>query len=71
MRRRTTAGGRRRSTLTEREQEVAELVARGLTNAQVAQELGLGRRTVEGHVYRLFDKLGISQRSEVQEALQG
>lgn len=70
MRRRTASGGRRRSTLTEREQEVAELVARGLTNAQVAQELGLGRRTVEGHVYRLFDKLGISQRSEVQQALQ-
>ncbi|MDO5619070.1 LuxR C-terminal-related transcriptional regulator [Kocuria sp.] len=70
MRRRTATGGRRRSTLTEREQEVAELVAQGLTNAQVAQELGLGRRTVEGHVYRLFDKLGISQRGEVQEALQ-
>lgn len=71
MRPRSAGGGRRRSRLTSREQEVAELVAQGLTNAQVAQELGLGRRTVEGHVYRLFDKLGISQRSDVMRALNG
>lgn len=69
MRRRSVSGGRRRSTLTPRERQVAELVAQGLTNSQVAEELGLGRRTVEGHVYRLFDKLGISQRAEVAEAL--
>lgn len=71
MRPRSAAGGRRNATLTAREQQVAELVAQGLTNAQVAAELGLGRRTVEGHVYRLFDKLGISQRGEVEDALRG
>lgn len=71
MRRRSPDGHRRQSTLTEREQEVARLVAQGMTNAQVAEELGLRRRTVEGHVYRLFDKLEISDRSEVREALQG
>lgn len=69
MRRRSHQGGKS-SHLTEREQEVAELVAKGMTNAQVAQELGLRRRTVEGHVYRLFDKLDISDRSEVRDALQ-
>ncbi|MCG2620529.1 LuxR C-terminal-related transcriptional regulator [Arthrobacter sp. I2-34] len=51
--------------LTGRERAIAELVAQGLKNAQIAGELCLSVRTVEGHIYRTFAKLGISRREEL------
>jgi DNA-binding NarL/FixJ family response regulator len=45
--------------LTQREKEVLAGVARGLTNKEIAGELGIGRRTVESHRENLMAKLGI------------
>ncbi|MEV8432156.1 ATP-binding protein [Streptomyces chartreusis] len=74
--RRPTAGrrtnGRHRSTpstpgvrLTRRESEVAELVAQGLANQQIADRLVIARRTAEGHVERVLRKLGFNKRSQI------
>lgn len=51
--------------LSAREREVAELVAQGLTNPQIADRLFLGRRTVESHLGRIFSKLEVTNRAEV------
>jgi predicted ATPase/DNA-binding CsgD family transcriptional regulator len=51
--------------LSEREQQVAELVARGLSNQEIADQLVIGRRTVETHVERILNKLGFSSRTQV------
>ena len=45
--------------LSEREQEVARLVARGLLSKQIAGKLNLSTRTVEKHRGRIFAKLGV------------
>jgi DNA-binding NarL/FixJ family response regulator len=51
--------------LTAREREVANLVAAGLTNKQIARQLIVSVRTVEGHLYRATTKLDISDREEL------
>ena len=48
--------------LTEREVEVLRLVARGLTDAQVAQILVVSPRTVNAHLRTIYSKLGITSR---------
>jgi DNA-binding CsgD family transcriptional regulator len=48
--------------LTAREQEIAVLVADGLTNRQVAEKLFISRRTVDAHLEHIFGKLGITSR---------
>ncbi|MFF4251457.1 ATP-binding protein [Streptomyces sp. NPDC001663] len=53
------------TTLTRRETEVAELVAQGLANQQIADRLVIARRTAEGHVERILSKLGFSNRSQI------
>ena len=53
------------SPLSARELEVALLIARGLTNRQVAEELVLSERTVDVHVARILSKLGFRTRSQV------
>jgi DNA-binding CsgD family transcriptional regulator len=40
-------------------------VAAGLTNREVANRLGLSVRTVDGHLYRIFAKLGIEDRDQL------
>ncbi len=51
--------------LTPAEERVAALVAEGKTNREVAAALFLSDRTVEGHLARIFGKLGIKHRGEV------
>ncbi len=54
-----------RQTLTRREAEVATLVARGLTNRDVAAQLFLSVRTVEVHVDHILTKLGFRTRTQL------
>ncbi|MGO1511008.1 MAG: response regulator [Actinomycetaceae bacterium] len=56
--------------LTEREQDVARAVARGLSNAEIAAELYLGVATVKTHVGRVFNKLGVANRVHVARIVQ-
>jgi non-specific serine/threonine protein kinase len=53
------------SSLTRRESEVAALVARGLTNREIAGQLYLSVRTVEVHVDRILTKLGFRNRTQL------
>jgi len=55
-------------SLTEREQEVLRLLARGLANKQIARDLGIGEKTVKTHVSSILTKLGVQSRT--QAALQ-
>lgn len=49
--------------LTPRELEILTLVADGLTNAQIAERLHVGRATVKTHLLHVFDKLGVNDRT--------
>jgi DNA-binding CsgD family transcriptional regulator len=51
--------------LTAAEQRVADLVAAGHTNAEIAVELFMGRRTVEAHLSRVYQKLRVRSRTEL------
>ena len=51
--------------ITPREEQVVALVAEGLSNRDIARELGLSEHTVKKYLFRIFDKLGISTRVEL------
>ena len=51
--------------LTEAEWRVAEAVARGLSNKEIAAEFNLSLRTIEGHISRILDKKYFSNRVEI------
>jgi predicted ATPase/DNA-binding CsgD family transcriptional regulator len=57
--------------LTRRQREIAELVARGMTNKEIAATLVLSGRTVEGHVENILVKLGLTSRTQVASWLAG
>jgi non-specific serine/threonine protein kinase len=52
-------------SLTAREREVAMLVARGLSNREIASRLVITKRTAEGHIQGIFSKLGFNSRSQI------
>ncbi|NUW41873.1 ATP-binding protein [Nonomuraea rhodomycinica] len=54
--------------LTRRERQIAELVARGLSNRQIAEELVIAQRTAENHVENILRKLGFTSRAQVIRA---
>jgi non-specific serine/threonine protein kinase len=60
-----TAAGEGWGPLSRREREVAVLVARGLTNRQIAEQLVIAERTVEGHLERIRGKLGLRSRTQI------
>lgn len=51
--------------LTKREQEVVPLVAQGLTNKEISSRLGVSEHTIKNHLFRIYEKLGISSRVEL------
>ena len=53
------------AALTVRERQVAELVADGRSNQEIADALGIARRTAEGHVARILEKLGFGARTQI------
>jgi DNA-binding CsgD family transcriptional regulator len=48
-----------------RQKRVIELVSEGLTNRDVAEQLGISAGVVRSHLYRIYDKIGISNRVEL------
>ena len=61
----TAAPGAAAKSLTRREKEVAELVAEGLGNREIAERLYLSKRTVDSHLEHIFTKLGFTSRTQV------
>jgi DNA-binding NarL/FixJ family response regulator len=57
--------------LSERERQIAELVAAGASNPEIAQALFLSRKTVERHVSNVLAKLGARNRVELTGLLSG
>jgi DNA-binding CsgD family transcriptional regulator len=55
--------------LTRREQDIVGLAVQGLTDREIAQRLMVSVRTVEGHLYRTYVKLGVRSRDELESAL--
>ncbi len=65
-------GGRRAAvSLTEREREVLDLVGRGLTNTEIARQMGLGRPTVAQALSRAMARLGVDSRAQALAAAGG
>ena len=51
--------------LTSRERQIARLAGRGSSNRDIALEMGVSVRTVEGHLYQVFTKLGVTSRGDL------
>jgi len=58
----------RTQELTDREQEVALLLGRGLTNRRIAQVLSISEHTVANHVRKILKKLGLRSRAQVSSS---
>jgi DNA-binding CsgD family transcriptional regulator len=57
--------------ITDREREIAVMVAAGLSNRQIAERLSVSVRTVDGHLYRIFAKLDIRNREQLARLVSG
>jgi DNA-binding CsgD family transcriptional regulator len=64
------AAGRGLQALSEREREIAERVAQGLTNREIVERLFLKEKTVQGHLTRIFAKLDIGSRAALAAAVE-
>ena len=50
---------------TDREREIVDLLRRGMTNKQIAQQLGIVEETVKKHLQHVYDKFGVRRRALV------
>ena len=57
--------------LNTREREIANLVAAGLSNREIAERLTVSTRTVKGHIYRACIKLDASDRDALADLIRG
>jgi len=64
-----TSEARRNERLTDREEEVAQMVAIGLSNKQIARELSISPATVKNHVHAILGKFDLSRRSAIGRQL--
>jgi len=62
---RSVPNGPRQQPLSPREQEVATLIAQGLTNREIAEALAISERTASNHVQHILNKLGFSSRARI------
>lgn len=60
-----TVDARGMELLSRREAEVVRCVTEGLTNREIADRLSLSQHTIKNHLFRIFDKLGVSNRIEL------
>jgi DNA-binding NarL/FixJ family response regulator len=51
--------------LSKREQEVSRLVVAGLSNREIAESLSLSEHTIKNYLFRIFEKVGVSTRTEL------
>ncbi|MGA8327974.1 MAG: helix-turn-helix transcriptional regulator, partial [Mycobacterium sp.] len=55
--------------LSDREREIAVLIAQGLSNSEIAEALTLSVRTIEGHIYRSCSRVGMTTRTELAQLI--
>jgi len=53
------------SLLTQRQEQIVNMVLEGLPNHEIAEKLHLSAHTVKNHLFRIYEKLGISNRTEL------
>ena len=56
-------------TLTKKEREFLDLISEHLPNDEIAERLGLSKRSVENYVSRIFDKFNVKNRYELEKLL--
>ncbi len=57
--------GKGMNLLSKREVEVVRCLSEGLTNREIAERMGLSQHTIKNYLFRIFDKLGVSNRIEL------
>jgi DNA-binding NarL/FixJ family response regulator len=62
---RRPVGGKGTGTLTPRQQDVATLVAQGLTNREIAKRLTVTERAAAAHIEHILDRLGVRSRAQI------
>ena len=55
---------RERAQLSDREREVLQCVAAGMPNKLIARELGISEKTVKAHLTRVFQQIGVTDRTQ-------
>ena len=67
----TAAPATAQVNVTRRQQEILKLIPAGYTNQEIADQLGLSRRTVETHRYKMMDALGVNNKADLIRKAKG